>query len=69
MSPSAIEATLQTETSLLAHVCVLGAGHPYNVALVTADPSSRATCGPPADCRRHRPRGRAALHREHADVH
>lgn len=40
MSPTAIEATLRSEAPLLAQVCVFGEGRPYNVALMTLDPST-----------------------------
>jgi len=40
MSPAAIETTLQAETPLVAHACVLGDGRPYNVALLTLAPGT-----------------------------
>jgi long-chain acyl-CoA synthetase len=38
MSPSAIEAAIKTRSPLIGHLCVVGDGRPFNVALVVADP-------------------------------
>ncbi|MDO8189090.1 AMP-binding protein [Conexibacter sp. JD483] len=38
MSPSAIEAAIKTRSPLIGHICVVGDGRPYNVALIVPDP-------------------------------
>ncbi|MDW5597469.1 AMP-binding protein [Conexibacter stalactiti] len=38
MSPSSIEAAIKTRSPLIGHICVVGDGRPFNVALIVPDP-------------------------------
>ena len=50
MSPANIEAAVRSEGSVIASVCAIGDGRPYNVALVTLDPQAAAvSADPPAE--------------------
>ncbi len=40
MSPALIEAELKASTSLIAHVCVIGDGRPFNVAVIALEPEA-----------------------------
>jgi long-chain acyl-CoA synthetase len=42
MSPANIEAAIKSAGSVIANVCAIGDGRPYNVALVTLDPDAAA---------------------------
>jgi long-chain acyl-CoA synthetase len=44
MSPANIEATIKAAGSLIANVCAIGDGKPYNVALITLDPDAAFRC-------------------------
>jgi long-chain acyl-CoA synthetase len=47
MSPANIEATVKSAGSMIACVCAIGDGRPYNVALVTIDREAAATVADP----------------------
>jgi long-chain acyl-CoA synthetase len=42
MSPANIEAAIKSAGSVIANVCAIGDGRPYNVALITLDPDAAA---------------------------
>jgi long-subunit acyl-CoA synthetase (AMP-forming) len=54
MSPANIEAAIKSAGSVIANVCAIGDGRPYNVALVTLDPDPprRSTATSPPRSRR-----------------
>jgi long-subunit acyl-CoA synthetase (AMP-forming) len=64
MSPANIEATIKGSSPLIGQACVIGDGHPYNVALVVLDPD-----GALAFCRAHQLDLPLARLVEHPAVH